>query len=122
MSHAIEDIATPQADAASTDFLSGFISEQDFAARRGVTMRTCQRDRQLRKSPPYVQIGRRIYYRIDAVRQWLMGLEQDNTLTVKAPRARSDMRRTNQAPTQYSRPSVGSASLVSPRVSGETKL
>ena len=34
------------------DFLDGFISEEEYAARRGVSLRTCQRDRQLRQSPP----------------------------------------------------------------------
>ena len=63
------------ADAASNvgadDFLNGFISETEYARQRGVTVRTCQRARQLRKAPPYVQFGRQIFYRIDAVREWL---------------------------------------------------
>lgn len=58
------------------DFLEGFISEENYATRRGVSLRTCQRDRQLRQSPPYVIIGRRIYYRVEAVRDWLLAREQ----------------------------------------------
>jgi hypothetical protein len=50
-----------EAAPASPDFLEGFISEEDYAARRGVSRRTCQRDRQLRQSPPYVVIGRRVF-------------------------------------------------------------
>ncbi|MGH6991552.1 MAG: hypothetical protein ACREE3_16760, partial [Stellaceae bacterium] len=60
---------------AGPDFLEGFISEEDYAARRGVSIRTCQRDRQLHLSPPYVVIGRRVYYRVEAVRDWLIARE-----------------------------------------------
>lgn len=58
--------------AASSDFLNGFIPEKEYARHCGVTVRTCQRARQLRKAPPYVQFGRRIFYRVDAVREWLI--------------------------------------------------
>ncbi len=56
--------------------LDGFLSEKEYARQRGVTIRTCQRDRALRQSPPYVVIGRRVYYRIEAVRDWLLKLER----------------------------------------------
>ena len=65
-----------EAAPASPDFLEGFISEEDYAARRGVSLRTCQRDRQLRQSPPYVVIGRQVHYRIEAVRSWLLARER----------------------------------------------
>jgi hypothetical protein len=58
------------------EILDGFVPETEYAAQRGVTVRTCQRDRQLRQSPPYVRFGRRIYYRIDAVREWLVKNER----------------------------------------------
>lgn len=66
----------PDALSAAPDFLTGYIAEEEYAHQRGVTVRTCQRDRQLRKSPPYIQFGRRVYYRIDAVREWLMKNER----------------------------------------------
>lgn len=69
------------------DFLDGFISEEEYAARRGVSLRTCQRDRQLRQSPPFVVIGRRVYYRIEAVRDWLLAREQEASCKPSAPRA-----------------------------------
>lgn len=65
----------PQVAIPAPDFLQGFISEEDYADRRGVSLRTCQRDRQLRQSPPYVTMGRRVYYRIEAVQQWLLARE-----------------------------------------------
>jgi hypothetical protein len=68
------------------DFLEGFVSEAAYAARRGVTLRTCQRDRQLRQSPPYVVIGRRVYYRVEAVRDWLIARERSGERQPAAPR------------------------------------
>lgn len=79
-----ETVAT---DAQPPDFLEGFISEEDYAARRGVSLRTCQRDRQLRQSPPFVVIGRCVYYRIEAVRIWLLAREQAADRKPSAPRA-----------------------------------
>ena len=74
-------------ESATTDFLEGFISEPEYARRRGVTLRTCQRDRQLRKAPPYIKLGRQVFYRIDAVRGWLMKNERIADQTPTAPRS-----------------------------------
>lgn len=76
-------------ESASSDFLEGFISEPEYARRRGVTPRTCQRDRQLRKAPPYIKFGRQVFYRIEAVRDWLMKNERAADQTPYAPRSRS---------------------------------
>ena len=54
------------------EILAGLVSETEYAAQRGVSIRTCQRDRQLRQSPPFVRLGRRIFYRVEAIRQWLV--------------------------------------------------
>lgn len=76
-------------ESASPDFLEGFISEPEYARQRGVTPRTCQRDRQLRKAPPYIKLGRQVFYRIDAVRDWLMKSERIADQTPDALRYRS---------------------------------
>jgi hypothetical protein len=76
-------------DSADIDFLEGYISEPDYAHRRGVTLRTCQRDRQLRKAPPYIKLGRQVFYRIDAVRDWLMKNERIANQTPNTQRSRS---------------------------------
>jgi hypothetical protein len=73
--------------AESPDFLEGFIPEEHYAARRGVSVRTCQRDRKMRQSPPYILIGRQVYYRIDAIRDWLISKEQAADRKPSAPRA-----------------------------------
>jgi hypothetical protein len=56
--------------------LDGWITEEEFAGARDVSVRTCQRDRAFRRSPPYLCLGRQIYYRIDAVREWFLQQEQ----------------------------------------------
>jgi hypothetical protein len=76
-------------DSARTDFLDGFISEPEYARRRGVALRTCQRDRQLRKAPPYIKLGRRVFYRIQAMRDWLMKNERIADQAPDAPRSQS---------------------------------
>lgn len=77
-----------RAGSGGPDFLEGFITEEEYARRRGVSLRTCQRDRQLRQAPPYVQFGRRIYYRVEAVRDWLIKHERDVDRTPEALRRR----------------------------------
>ena len=84
-------MSAPGSKTASTvadapDFLDGFISEEEYAARRGVSLRTCQRDRQLRQAPPFVLLGRQVHYRIEAVRDWLIAREQSANRKPSAPR------------------------------------
>jgi hypothetical protein len=55
--------------------LDGFITEQEFADQRGVSLRTCQRDRARRNAPPHVVLGRQVFYRVEATRSWLEGKE-----------------------------------------------
>jgi hypothetical protein len=62
------------ADMAQT--FEGYVEEFELARQRGVTVRVLQRERQLRTGPPYVKWGRRIFYRIEAVREWLRAREQ----------------------------------------------
>lgn len=54
---------------------SDLISEADYAAERGVSLRTIQRERTLRIGPPFIRLGRKIYYRREAIRQWLLAQE-----------------------------------------------
>ena len=81
------DDGLPEA-APGPDFLEGYVSEDEYARRRGVSVRTCQRDRPLRQAPPYVQFGRRIYYRVEAVRDWLVRHEREHDKVPDAIRAR----------------------------------
>ena len=61
---------------AEESILAGFITEQEYAQQRGVSLRTCQRDRALRKSPPFCIVGKQVFYRVAAVRAWLLQQER----------------------------------------------
>ena len=67
----------PNSDAGrNASFLDGYITEAEYARQRGVSVRTCQRDRALRQAPPHVILGKQIYYRVDAIRAWLEAQER----------------------------------------------
>ena len=54
----------------------GYITEIEYARQRGVSVRTCQRDRALRHAPPHVILGNRVFYRVDSIRTWLKDRER----------------------------------------------
>ena len=62
--------------------LQSLITEADYAAQRGVSLRTVQRERAQRMGPPFIKLGRTIYYRPAAIEAWLLAQEQHQ------PRAR----------------------------------
>ena len=55
--------------------LSGWISRLDLALELDVTVETLHRWEKLRFGPPCVRAGRKIYYRRDAVQEWLLQQE-----------------------------------------------
>ena len=54
------------------------LSSEDAAAVLGISLRTLRRWRQMREGPPWVSIGRRIVYRVQAVRTWLTEKEAES--------------------------------------------
>lgn len=56
--------------------ISELISEAEYAAQRGVSLRTVQRERAQRIGPPYIRLGRKIYFRPAAIEEWLIAQEQ----------------------------------------------
>ena len=52
------------------------IPETEFAEARGVHVRTIQRERARREGPPFIKLGRRIFYRREAIEAWLLAQEQ----------------------------------------------
>jgi len=70
--------------------LEGYISEQEYARQRGVSLRTCQRDRALRKAPPHCILGKQVFYRIAAVRDWLV--KQERSFETARPLSRKGRR------------------------------
>ena len=59
------------------------IPESEYASDiRGVSLRTIQRERAMRVGPPFIKLGRNVYYRRAAIDDWLLAQEQTQ------PRAR----------------------------------
>ena len=61
--------------------LSDLLPEGALAAQLGITIRTLQRWRQLRKGPPWLAIGRAIFYRAAATRDWILRQERGQQRT-----------------------------------------
>ena len=70
------DTATQRPSFASSGFLAGYISERGYARQRGISRRTAHRDRQLGDAPPFVVLGKKVYYRLAGLQQWLLEREQ----------------------------------------------
>ncbi len=51
------------------------LSSSDAAKILNVSIRTLGRWARLRKGPPRIKVGRTIYYRMDAIDQWLLSIE-----------------------------------------------
>mgnify|MGYP005850646185 CR=1 FL=1 len=53
------------------------IPESEYASDiRGVSLRTIQRERAMRVGPPFIKLGRNVYYRRAAIDAWLLAQEQ----------------------------------------------
>jgi hypothetical protein len=61
----------------NTPLLAEYMSEAEFAAEIGRTVRTVARWRSLGEGPPVTKIGRQNYYRRDSTRAWMESLERD---------------------------------------------
>lgn len=51
------------------------IPESTLAEARGVCVRTVQRQRAQRTGPAYLKIGKQVFYRAEAIREWLVNQE-----------------------------------------------
>ena len=69
--------------------LTGYVEEAEYCRERRISRRTAQRERRLREGPPFVRLGQRVYYRVDAVRDWV---RQQETAPLKRS-SRREMRR-----------------------------
>jgi hypothetical protein len=69
------------ADTGAPDLFEGYLDEQEYCRQRGVSLRTAQRDRQRRQSPPYLTVGKKVYYRVAAVGEWLLRQEREPGVT-----------------------------------------
>jgi hypothetical protein len=56
--------------------LAGYSAEPDTARKLGCSHRTMIRRRLRGDGPPYIKLHDRIWYRDEAVREWLLSLER----------------------------------------------
>ena len=56
--------------------IQDLIPETEYAAARGVSVRTTQRERTQRVGPPFIKLGKRVFYRPAAIDAWLLAKEQ----------------------------------------------
>ncbi len=66
--------------------LGGWLTRAQVATEIGVSVDTLQRWETRRIGPPCVRIGRKVLYRAEAFREWLISRER-GPLAGKAPRA-----------------------------------
>lgn len=52
------------------------LTEAEYAALRDVSLRTVKRERAARRGPPFIQLGRKVFYRRAAIEEWLLAQEQ----------------------------------------------
>ena len=62
------DEATPDVD---TGLLTGWLNRTDLARELTLSVDTLQRWETRRMGPPCVRVGRKVLYRMEAVRDWL---------------------------------------------------
>jgi len=72
----MSDKGTTTGDTNISSILEGYIDEREYCTQRGVSLRTAQRERRMRRCPPHVIFGNRVLYRIEAVRSWLLERER----------------------------------------------
>lgn len=56
--------------------INDLITEAEYAAQRAVSVRTIQRERAMRVGPAFIKIGKKIFYRPEAISDWLLSKEQ----------------------------------------------
>lgn len=62
--------------AVAAEALAGFVTPDDLALTLGISQRTLARWHARRIGPARCVVGRLVLYRVDAVRDWLSGLER----------------------------------------------
>ena len=53
------------------------ITEDEFAELRGVKRITIMRERQRRRGPSFIKLGRKYYYRMATIEDWFLKMETE---------------------------------------------
>jgi len=68
--------------------LHGWLTRDRAASEIGVSADTLTRWARRRIGPPYAKIGRKVLYRVDALREWLRSLEETSIGGLRTRRGR----------------------------------
>ena len=60
----------------SAELMQGWMGRREVAEAIGISAATLQRWQTRRIGPPCVRIGRRVFYRADAFREWMISQER----------------------------------------------
>jgi predicted DNA-binding transcriptional regulator AlpA len=77
----IQNSGSQEADRLSA-ILAGYLTPKNLAQALGVSERTVARWHRFREGPPRVEIGRKVFYRLESVNAWIASCER--------PEARAD--------------------------------
>ena len=70
----IQSSESQDADRVSS-ILAGYVTPKDLARALGVSERTVARWHRFREGPPRVEIGRKVFYRLESVNAWIASCE-----------------------------------------------
>ena len=59
-----------------SSILAGYLKPKDLAQALGVSERTVARWHRFREGPPRVEIGRKVFYRLESVNAWIASCER----------------------------------------------
>ena len=71
----IQNSGSQEADRLSA-ILAGYLTPKNLAQALGVSERTVARWHRLREGPPRVEIGRKVFYRLESVNAWIASCER----------------------------------------------
>ncbi len=74
--------------AASVELMQGWMGRREVAEALGISAATLQRWQTRRIGPPLVRIGRRVFYRADAFREWMISQERGPVVSKRTGSAR----------------------------------
>lgn len=66
------------------DIRIDLLTIRELAEQLEVTCRTLERWNAQRIGPPRIKLGKKVYYRIEAVKEWILSQEQAQPRAVKA--------------------------------------
>jgi phage terminase Nu1 subunit (DNA packaging protein) len=84
----MDNPTTPENRANEKDLLIGWINRSELAEELGLSIDTLQRWETRRFGPPCVRVGRKVLYRMEAVRDWLREQEARKVAPPRGAKAR----------------------------------